>query len=136
MTKRTSGDNPEPQPVKAVPPALRVGGVFIALAIVLALWTFLEVVLNGWMAPFHVTTRFLLICVAAIIIGGSATSGRTQYVTMGRVVTLGVALTLIVLSRVLPNATFMVMGQYWLPSYAIVSLLAGLIIKRQMIPAG
>ncbi|MCK7637036.1 hypothetical protein [Corynebacterium pygosceleis] len=134
MTKKDSGDNTEPQPVKAVPPAMRAGGAFIALALVLALWTFLEVVMNGWMAPFYVTTRFLLICVAAIIIGASATSGRTQYVTMGRIVILGVALVLLMLSRVLPNHIFMVMGQYWLPSYAIVSLLAGLIIKRQMMP--
>ncbi|MEZ2121310.1 MULTISPECIES: hypothetical protein [unclassified Corynebacterium] len=135
MTKQTSGDNPEPQPVKAVPTAMRVGGAFIALAIVLVLWTFLEVVTNGWLAPFYVTTRFLLICTAAVIIGSSATAGRTQYVTLGRVVALGVALMFLVLSRVLPNHIFMVMGQYWLPSYAIVSLLAGLIIKRQMMPA-
>lgn len=113
-----------------MPVSIRVGGAFVAVAIVLGIFTFVAVVTQGWLVPFEVTPRFLLIVAAAAILGGfgMTTPGRPR--SAWNVFALAVALLFVVGGRFIPNAPIHVMEQYWLPAYALLALLCGLILRR------
>lgn len=116
--------------IASLPVPLRVGGAFMAIAIVLAIFTFVAVVTEGFLAPFAVTPRFLLIVAAGAILGafGMTVPGRPR--SAWSVFALIVALMLVVGGRFIPNEPLHVMEQFWLPAYAIAALLCGLILRR------
>ncbi|AHI22818.1 hypothetical protein B843_07165 [Corynebacterium vitaeruminis DSM 20294] len=117
-----------------IPVAIRVGGAFMAIAVVLFIFTAIEIFTKGWMTPFEVNTRFLLIVVAAAVLGAFATVNRNQAPSAVQVGALAVALLLVVAGRFLPNPTLATWEQYWLPGYAVLALLCGLVIRRAMTP--
>jgi len=119
-----------------VPLALRVGGAFMALAVALLVFTVIAVFGDGWMAPFAVTPRVLVILVAAMILGAFATIRRDQAASRTQVIALVVAVALIIFARLLPNEPLYVMAQYWLPMYAVFAFLCALVIRRSLIPKG
>ncbi|GAA1473842.1 hypothetical protein P4N68_02820 [Corynebacterium felinum] len=120
----------------SIPAPIRIGGALMAVAIVLAIFTAFEVITHGWMSPFPVTPRFLLIVVAGAILGGFATMTRNQKSSMAQVVALGIALVLVVIGRFIPQPVLMVWDQYWLPAYALLAFACSLAIRRAMIPKG
>lgn len=117
-----------------VPLALRVGGAFMALAVVLLVFTVVSIFLDGWMSPFVVTPSFLVILLAAVIFGAFATVRKDQAASRSQVISLIVAVVLVILSRFLPATPLYVMAQYWLPMYAVLAFLCALIIRRSLIP--
>ena len=117
-----------------VPVALRVGGAFMALAIVLIVFTVVSVFLDGWMAPFVVTPSFLVILLAAVILGAFATVRKDQAASRSQVIALIVAVALVILSSFLSTTALYVMAQYWLPMYAVLAFLCALVIRRSLIP--
>lgn len=127
-------ENVSPERTFRVPTALRVGGAFMALAVALLVFTVVSVFTDGWMAPFVVTPGFLIIIVAVIIFGAFATVRRDQAASRSQVIALVVAVALVIFSRFIPNTALYVMGQYWLAMYAVAALLAGLVIRRSLIP--
>ncbi|AGF72492.1 hypothetical protein [Corynebacterium halotolerans] len=127
--------NPSPGSYR-IPVALRVGGAFMALAIVLLVFTVVSVFLDGWMVPFVVTPSFLVILLAAVIFGAFATVRKDQAASRSQVIALIVAVALVILSRFLPATALYVMAQYWLPMYAVLAFLCGLVIRRSLIPKG
>lgn len=114
----------------SLPPAIRAGGAFIAVAIVLVIFTFVAVVTEGFLVPFAVTPRFLLIVAAAAILGafGMTTPGQPR--SAWNVFSLAVALLLVVGGRFIPNDPVYTMEQWWLPAYAIAAVLCGLVLRR------
>ncbi|MEJ6012302.1 hypothetical protein WG936_00395 [Corynebacterium sp. H127] len=118
-----------------IPAAIRAGGAFVAIAIVLAIFTFVQVVTEGFLMPFQVTPRFLLILAAAAILGAFGMSAPGQARGAWSVFALAVALLLVVGGRFIPNDPIHVMEQWWLPAYAIVALLCGLVLRRAALPA-
>lgn len=118
-----------------LPLPIRVGGAFVAIAIVLGIFTFVAVVTQGFLVPFEVTPRFLLIVLAGAILGafGMTTPGAPR--SAWNVFALFVALLLVVGGRFIPNAPIFVMQQWWLPAYAILALLCGLVLRRTAIQA-
>ena len=129
-----SQKNSRPERTFRVPLALRVGGAFMALAVALLIFTVVAVFTDGWMAPYEVTPRFLVILVAAMILGAFATVRRDQAASRAQVIGLIVVVVLVGLTRLLPNEGIYVMAQYWLAMYAVAAFLAGLVIRRSMIP--
>lgn len=113
-----------------IPPAIRVGGAFMALAVVLFIYTAIEVFTNGWMVPFEVTSRFVLILLAAAVLGAFATVNKQQKPSAVQVVALALALLLAVGSRFVPNTVLTTWEQYWLPGYAVLAALCGIILRR------
>ena len=51
-----------------IPVPIRVGGAFMAVAIVLVFFTVVEVITNGWLVPFAVTPRFLALLLAGPLV--------------------------------------------------------------------
>ena len=127
-------ENVSPERTFRVPVALRVGGASMALAVALLVFTVVSVFTDGWMAPFVVTPGFLVIIVAVIIFGAFATVRRDQAASRTQVIALIVAVALVIFSRFIPTVALYVMGQYWLAMYAVAALLAGLVIRRSLIP--
>lgn len=117
-----------------VPFPLRVGGAFVALALVLFIFLMIEWLTTGFFAPFEVTPRFLMIVLAAVIFGAFATMSRTQESSRTQVIALGVAMMLVILSRFLPNEAITVMAQEWLLGYVILALICALVIRRSLTP--
>lgn len=130
MSQKNSG----PERAFRVPLALRVGGAFMALAVALLVFTVVAFVTDGWMAPYVVTPRFLVILVAVIILGAFATVRRDQAASRTQVIALIAAVVLVMLTRFIPNEGIYVMEQYWLAMYAVAAFLAGLVIRRSLIP--
>lgn len=120
------------EPYVTVPASLRVGGAFLAVGITLLIFTFVQVFMAGWMVPFEVDLRFLLILIAAAIIGGFATMQRNQEPSRTQVVALIIALCLVFGGRLIPNPVLMLWDQYWLPMYAFLAIGCGLAIRRAM----
>lgn len=125
-------DRPGEQPYVKVPTPLRIGGAFMAVGIALIIFTAVQVFMVGWMVPFQVDVRFLLILVAAGIIGGFATMQRNQEPSRTQVVALVIALVLVFGGRLIPNPVLMMWEQYWLPMYALLAIGCGLAIRRTM----
>ncbi|QMV85315.1 hypothetical protein HW450_00690 [Corynebacterium hindlerae] len=117
-----------------LPVAIRFGGAFVAIAIVLAIFTFVAVVTEGFLVPFQVTPRFLLIVVAGALVGGFGMAAPGQPRSVWSVFALAVALLLVVGGRFIPNEPLYVMEQWWLPAYAIAALLCSLVLRRAAIP--
>lgn len=109
---------------------IRVGGAFLAIAVVLLIFTIVEIITHGWLAPFAVTPRFLCIVAAAALLGSFATISKTQKPSRTQVIALAGAVGLVIIGRLLPGTIFMVWGQYWLPTYAAVAFLCALILRR------
>lgn len=117
-----------------VPMALRVGGAFMALAVALLVFAVVAVFSDGWMAPFAVTPRFLVILVAALILGAFATIRTDQAASRTQVIALIVAVAAVIFTRFIPNDPIYHMAQYWLAMYAVFAFLCALIIRRSLIP--
>lgn len=113
-----------------IPLAIRAGGAFLALALTLVILLVMSVLDDGWMATFEVTSRVVLILVAAIIIGSFATVRKDQAASRAQVIALAVGLILIAVSMLLPQVTVYAMEQYWLALYAVAALLCALILRR------
>jgi putative membrane protein len=126
-----SGDSNE---TVRIPTPIRVGGAFMAVAIVLAFFTVVEVITNGWMMPFAVTPRFLALVLAGALVGGFATMNKNQPPSIIQVTALVAALVLVVAGRFLPQTVLMVWDQYWLPAYALLAFACSLAIRRSLIP--
>lgn len=118
----------------SIPAPIRVGGAFMALALVLVIMAIVAVFTDGWMAPFEWTYGRLGIVLAALIVGAFATIRHDQKSSITQVVALGIAVALIIASRFLPQTVLMVQAQYWLLLYAGAAALCALVIRRAMIP--
>lgn len=118
----------------SVPAALRVGGAFLALALVLALFGFMSLLTDGWQAPFTITWRFLLIVAAAILVGAFVTTSTAHRGSVGQIVGLAVAIVLVIASRFTPAVPLSTMGQSWLFLYAGAAFLCALVIRRSLMP--
>lgn len=118
-----------------IPLPIRAGGAFMALALVLALFLVLSMLSDGLMATFVVTSRFLLICVAAIIFGAFATVRKDQAASKSQVIALGIAVGLVILSMVIPQYEVYALSQPWLAMYAVAALLCALILRRAAMPS-
>lgn len=116
-----------------LPLPIRVGGAFVAIAIVLAIFAFVAVVTQGFLAPFEVTPRFLLIVAAGALVGAFGMSPPGQPRSTWSVFALAVALLFVVGGRFIPNEPFFVMDQWWLPAYAILAFICGLVLRRAAI---
>lgn len=106
----------------------------MALAFALFIFMVISVFSDGWMAPFAVTPRFLMIAVAALLLGAFATIRKDQAGSRNQVIALIIAVALVLLTRFVPNTTLHLMEQYWLPMYAGVAVIGALILRRSMIP--
>ncbi len=128
----TAHDGPEAG--APVPVALRVGGAFIALAVVFLLFGVLSLAGAGWGAAFAVSPRFLLVVLGAILVGAFATTNTRQRGSRGQVAGLGLALVLIIVSRLVSQEPLLWMAQYWLFLYAGAALMCALVVRRSLIP--
>ena len=117
-----------------VPVALRVGGAFMALALVLLLFGVLSLVSDGWMVPYGVSPRFLLIVAAAALAGAFVTTSTEHRGSPAQVTGLVAALALVIASRFVSAQAIGHMAQYWLFLYAVAALLCALVIRRSLIP--
>ncbi|MDD7581671.1 hypothetical protein ACEE23_00425 [Corynebacterium sp. 32222D000AT] len=121
-------------PGVTIPLQLRVGGAFIAVALVLVIMTIVAVLTEGWMSPFVWTPARVALVVAALIIGAFATIRKDQRPSITQVVALGGAVLIIIASRFLPSAELAVMGQWWLLIYAGLALVCALVLRRSLAP--
>lgn len=117
-------------PAPVIPVQLRVGGAFIVLAAVLALMVFVAVLTDGWLAPFEWTPARLMLPIAALIVGGFATTRRDQRASAAQVIALAVAVLLIIASRLLPTTVLATMSQPMVLIYASVALVCAVILRR------
>lgn len=117
-----------------IPTPIRVGGAFMAVAIVLAFFTVVEVITKGWMMPFAVTPRFLALVLAGALVGAFATMNKNQPPSIIQVTALVAALALVIAGRFLPQTVLVVWDQYWLPAYALLAFACSLAIRRSLIP--
>lgn len=117
-----------------IPVPIRVGGAFMAVAIVLVFFTVVEVITNGWLVPFAVTPRFLALLLAGALVGGFATMNKNQPPSVIQVGALITALLCVIAGRFLPQTTLMMWDQYWLPAYALLAFGCSLAIRRSLIP--
>ncbi|MBV7302614.1 hypothetical protein [Corynebacterium sp. TAE3-ERU2] len=117
-------------PVVVVPPFLRVGGAFLALAIVLALFTLISLITGGLTGFFPVTWGFLLIIVSAMLLGAFGTTHRNEERTTRHIVVLVVAVGLVVFSRFITTEPIYILESWWLPVYATMALICALVIRR------
>lgn len=121
-------------PGVTIPLQLRVGGAFIAVALVLVIMTIVAVLTEGWMSPFVWTPARVALVVAALIIGAFATIRKDQRPSITQVVALGGAVLIIIASRFLPSAELAVMGQWWLLIYSGLALVCALVLRRSLAP--
>lgn len=119
------------QPVK-IPLGFRIGGAFMAIALVLLIFGVLSVFTDGWMAKFAVTPRFVAIVLAAAVLGAFATVNKNQEGSKAQVGALAVALLLVVGSRFIPNEAIVYWQQYWLVAYAAAAFICALVIRQAL----
>ncbi|KKO77697.1 MULTISPECIES: hypothetical protein [Corynebacterium] len=127
--------NPETNPTTDgvdIPAALRVGGAFMLLAAVLALFGLVSIFTDGWGATFEWTWRRLAIVGAALLVGAFSTQRRDQRGSREQIIALVLALVLIIASRALPNTVLTTMGQYVVFLYAVAAGLCAVIIRRTL----
>ncbi|WP_308607342.1 hypothetical protein [uncultured Corynebacterium sp.] len=127
--------NPETNPTTDgvdIPAALRVGGAFMLLAAVLALFGLVSIFADGWGATFEWTWRRLAIVGAALLVGAFSTQRRDQRGSREQIIALVLALVLIIASRALPNTVLTTMGQYVVFLYAVAAGLCAVIIRRTL----
>ena len=128
---RNSDTNPTTDGVD-IPAALRVGGAFMLLAAVLALFGLVSIFTDGWGATFEWTWRRLAIVGAALLVGAFSTQRRDQRGSREQIIALVLALVLIIASRALPNTVLTTMGQYVVFLYAVAAGLCAVIIRRTL----
>lgn len=124
---RNSDTNPTTDGVD-IPAALRVGGAFMLLAAVLALFGLVSIFTDGWGATFEWTWRHLAIVGAALLVGAFSTQRRDQRGSREQII----ALVLIIASRALPSTVLTTMGQYVVFLYAVAAGLCAVIIRRTL----
>lgn len=115
-----------------IPAALRVGGAFMLLAAVLALFGLVSIFTDGWGATFEWTWRRLAIVGAALLVGAFSTQRRDQRGSREQIIALVLALVLIIASRALPGTVLTTMGQYVVFLYAVAAGLCAVIIRRTL----
>lgn len=128
---RNSDTNPTNDGVD-IPAALRVGGAFMLLAAVLALFGLVSIFTDGWGATFEWTWRRLAIVGAALLVGAFSTQRRDQRGSREQIIALVLALVLIIASRALPSTVLTTMGQYVVFLYAVAAGLCAVIIRRTL----
>lgn len=128
MSNRRGADAPVQIPV-----ALRVGGAFMAIGVVLFIFAAIEVFRSGWFGFFNVDVRFLMIVLAAAVLGAFATMNRNQEASRTQVIALVAAFVLAIGSRFVPNEVITVLQQWWLMGYAGLAFLCGLAIRKAYI---
>lgn len=119
---------------RKVPAGIRIGGAFVALGAVMIVFGVIELFSGGLLQPFAVTPRFLVILLAAAILGGFATVSRYENSSRLQVIALAVAVILVFASRALPNDPIMLIEQFWLSLWAVTAIICGLIIRRSLMP--
>lgn len=119
---------------RKVPAGIRIGGAFVALGAVMIVFGVIELFSGGLLQPFAVTPRFLVILLAAAILGGFATVSRYEDSSRLQVIALAVAVILVFASRALPNDPIMLIEQFWLSLWAVTAIICGLIIRRSLMP--
>ncbi|MHB2251463.1 hypothetical protein [Corynebacterium aurimucosum] len=112
--------------------ALRVGGAFMLLSAVLALFGLVSIFTDGWGATFEWTWRRLAIVGAALLVGAFSTQRRDQRGSREQIIALILALVLIIASRALPSTVLTTMGQYVVFLYAVAAGLCAVIIRRTL----
>ncbi|MTD97138.1 hypothetical protein [Corynebacterium guaraldiae] len=115
-----------------IPAALRVGGAFMLVAAVLALFGLVSIFTDGWGATFEWTWRRLAIVGAALLVGAFSTQRRDQRGSREQIIALILALVLIIASRALPTTVLTTMGQYVVFLYAVAAGLCAVIIRRTL----
>ncbi|WP_018295521.1 hypothetical protein [Corynebacterium lubricantis] len=111
-----------------IPLQIRVGGAFMALALVLIIQAVIAFINGG--GVFTITLGSVFIWIGALLFGGFATMRRDQPASKKQVAALIVAVALILLSVFLPTIELGVMATYWLAMYAGVAVLCALILRR------
>lgn len=119
---------------RKVPAGIRIGGAFVALGAVMIVFGVIELFSGGLLQPFAVTPRFLVILLAAAILGGFATVSKYENSSRLQVIALVVAVILVFASRALPNDPIMLIEQFWLSLWAVTAIICGLIIRRSLMP--
>ena len=110
------------------PIELRAGGAFIALAVVLVLFSFVAFLKGEH--TFAITLQFVLTACAAIIFGAFATTDKTQAGSKSQVIALASAVVLLVVGVVVPATTLTYVPTYWVGLWGIGALLCALTLRR------
>lgn len=111
-----------------IPVQLRVGGAFVALALVFIIHAAMAFVRGE--ALFAFTPQVLSILAATAVFGANATFVRGQRRSRGQVVALAVAVLLVVAGVLAPRAELFVAPTYWLVLWACVAGVCALILRR------
>ena len=119
---------------RKVPAAIRIGGAFVALGLVLLVFAAIELFTAGMLSRFVITPGFLLILVASIILGAFATTSKYEPSSKTQIISLSIAVALVIVSRLLPTVQVYVVEQFWLTAWGVAALLCGLVIRRAQLP--
>ncbi|BAU95878.1 hypothetical protein N24_1616 [Corynebacterium suranareeae] len=119
---------------RSVPAGIRIGGAFVALGLVLLVFAAIELFTSGMLKTFAITPGFLMILVAAIILGAFATTSKYEPSSKTQIISLSIAVVLVIASRLLPSVELYVVEQFWLSAWGVAALLCGLIIRRSQLP--
>ena len=111
-----------------IPIQLRVGGAFLALAVVLVIYA--AVAFFRGQAVFEITPQVLTIVAAALLFGANATFVRGQSRSRAQVVALVVAVGLVILGVLLPAETIFATPTYWLLLWAGAAVVCALILRQ------
>ncbi|ALC05877.1 hypothetical protein CDES_07320 [Corynebacterium deserti GIMN1.010] len=119
---------------RRVPAGIRIGGAFMALGLVLLVFAAIELFTSGLLRTFSITPGFLMILIAAIILGAFATTSKYEPSSKTQIISLSVAVLMVIGSRLLPNVELYVVEQFWLSAWGVAALLCGLVIRRSQMP--
>lgn len=119
---------------RRVPAGIRIGGAFMALGLVLLVFGVIELFTSGMFQPFPVTARFLLVLVAAAILGAFATTSKYEESSKTQVISLTIAVALVFISRALPNEPIALIEQFWISGWGVAAVICGLVIRRALLP--
>ncbi|ANE04046.1 hypothetical protein [Corynebacterium crudilactis] len=119
---------------RSVPAGIRIGGAFVALGLVLLVFAAIALFSTGMLNNFVITPGFLLILVAAIILGAFATTSKYEPSSKTQIISLSIAVIMVIGSRLLPTVELYVVEQFWLSAWGVGALLCGLVIRRAQMP--
>ncbi|SDL72074.1 hypothetical protein SAMN04488535_0550 [Corynebacterium mycetoides] len=111
-----------------IPIQLRVGGAFIALALVLVIYA--AVAFFRGEGVFEFTPRELAICLAALLFGANATFVRGQPRSRAQVLALAAAVVLVILGVLMPREAVFATQTYWLLLWAGGAVVCALILRQ------
>ncbi|WP_291313588.1 hypothetical protein [Corynebacterium sp. UBA2622] len=111
-----------------IPVQLRAGGAFLAIALVLLIYTALAFFRSE--PTFAFTAQVITIIVAAAIFGANATFVRGQRHTRAQVGALAGAVALVIIGILLPATPLFVTQTFWLILWAVTGILCALILRR------